>query len=84
LQDRRQAGCHNVSQLFREIRALGYPRSRTLLDQATRPWLPPRGSRPKRRLSVRWLCLRPPDQLKPHEQQALDQVLSDDAELASG
>lgn len=86
LQDRWQAGRHNVSQLFREIRALGYPGSRTLLDQATRPWRPPRpprGSRPKRRrLSVRWLCLRPPEQLEPHEQAALEQLLCDDAALA--
>lgn len=87
LRDRWQAGCHNVSQLFREIRALGYPGSRTLLDQATRPWRPPRpprGSRPKRRrLSVRWLCLRPPDQLEPHERQALEHLLDDDPELAT-
>jgi len=88
LQDRWQAGCHNVSQLFREIRAQGYPGSRTLLDQATRPWCPPRpprGSRPKhRRLSARWLCLRPPEQLKDYERQALEQLLVDDSELAAG
>jgi transposase len=88
LQDRWQAGCHNVSQLFREVRALGYPGSRALLDQATRPWRPPRpprGSRPKRRrLSVRWLCLRPPAQLKEYERRALEQLLADEPELATG
>jgi transposase len=88
LQDRWQAGCHNVSQLFREIRALGYPGSRTLLDQATRPWRPPRpppGARAKRRqVSVRWLCLRPPVQLQPDERHLLAQLLNDDADLATG
>jgi transposase len=88
LQDRWQAGCHNVSQLFRELKARGYPGSRTLLDQALRPWRPPRpprGSRPgRRRLNVRWLCLRPPDTLAPHERQALESLLADDPALATG
>jgi transposase len=87
LQDRWQAGCHNVAQLFREIQALGYPGSRTLLDQATRPWRPPRpprGSQSKRRhLSVRWLCLRPPEQLKSDEQQALEQFFREEPDLAA-
>lgn len=88
LQGRWQAGCHNISQLFREIKAQGYPGSRTLLDQALRPWhppRPPRGSRSRRRrLSVRWLCLRPPDQLAPDERQALAQLLAGDPALATG
>lgn len=33
---------------------------------------------------MRWLCLRPPDQLADHERQALDQLLTDDPELATG
>jgi transposase len=33
---------------------------------------------------VRWLCLRPPDQLADYERQALDQLLTDDPELATG
>jgi transposase len=35
-------------------------------------------------LSVRWLCLRPPDQLKPEEHTVLEQILEEDAELAAG
>ena len=91
LQDRWQQGCHNVAQLFRELVAQGYPGSRSLLHQALQPWRPPRpprrspGSRPRRhKLSVRSLCLRPADQLADHERRALDQLLADDPELATG
>jgi transposase len=91
LQDRWQQGCHNVAQLFRELEAQGYPGSRSLLQQALQPWRPPRpprrppGSRSRRhKLSVRWLCLRPTDQLAEHERRALDQLLADDPGLATG
>lgn len=88
LQDRWQAGCSNISQLRREIAAQGYQGSRSLLYQALKAWRPPRpppeAARRVRRLSVRWLCLRPPDQLKPDEQVALQQVLTADRELATG
>ena len=91
LQDRWQQGCHNVAQLFRELEAQGYPGSRSLLQQALQPWRPPRpprrsrGSRPRRHhLSVRWLCLRPADQRADHERRALEQLLADDPELATG
>jgi transposase len=33
---------------------------------------------------VRWLCLRPPDQLEPHERDALADILDDDERLAAG
>jgi transposase len=33
---------------------------------------------------VRWLCLRPPDQLTPEEQTALERLLGEDTELATG
>ena len=93
LQDRWQAGCTNFAQLTREIRALGYAGSGSLVSQALLPWRPPRpsrGSAPRhgrrrlRRYSVRWLCLRPPDQLATDEHAALDQVLAEDDELAKG
>jgi len=91
LQDRWQAGCHNVSQLHREIVAQGYAGSRSLLAQAVQPWRPSRlptkqQQKVKRmtRRSMRWLCLRPPDQLKPGERALLGKLLDGDADLALG
>jgi transposase len=93
LQDRWQAGCTNFAQLTREIRALGYSGSGSLVSQALLPWRPPRlpqapkqrrGRPRKRSYSVRWLCLRPPAQLEPDERVALDQVLAEDEEVARG
>lgn len=92
LQDRWQAGCHNVSQLHREIVAQGYTGSRSLLAQAVQSWRPPRlpskqqrkVKRMTRRLSMRWICLRPPEQLKPEEKRLLEKVLDQDTELALG
>jgi transposase len=90
LQDRWQQGCHNITQLFREITEQGYPGSRSLLYTALHAWREPRPppterhQRKRRRLSVRWLCLRPPDQLKSDESLALQQLLEEDARLATG
>jgi hypothetical protein len=69
LQDRWRAGCHIVAQLYREIALRGYQGSYSLLQQALAAWRPPRPA-PKermhtRQLSIRWLCLRPPEDLKP-------------------
>jgi transposase len=33
---------------------------------------------------VRWLCLRPPNQLEPHEHDALEDIPADDDRLAAG
>ncbi len=87
LQDRWQQGGHNISQLYREIVTQGYSGSRSLLAQALAPWRPPRAPpaiRRRTRRSLRWLCLRPSADLNPEEQAALEQVLAEDAELASG
>lgn len=92
LQDRWQAGCQNVAQLFREIAWRGYTGSRSLLSQSIQPWRGPRPPRAERgylrrltsRSSLRWLCLRPPDQLKPDERKLLDKLLARDAELLLG
>ena len=88
LQDRWQAGCHNISQLYREIAGQGYAGSRSLLAQSLQPWRPPRLSskqrRLKRRLNLRWLCLRPPERLKPDEKAALAEFLARDNVLATG
>ena len=88
LQDRWQAGCHNVAQLYREITQQGYQGSHTLLSAAVRAWRPPRTPTKQRtrtrHLSIRWLCLRPPEALKPDERLTLEQVLAEDEGLASG
>lgn len=90
LQDRWQQGYHNITQLFREIVEQGYPGSRSLLSSALHTWRGPRPPpkerrhRKAQRFSVRWLCLRPPDQLKPNESLALQQLLEEDARLATG
>jgi transposase len=67
---------------------MGYPGSRTLLGEAIRPWRPPRPppgiSWRIRRARVRWLCLRPPEQLSPEEQAALERLLGEDPEPATG
>lgn len=90
LQDRWQEGCTNITQLFREIVEQGYVGSRSLLYTALHPWRGPRSPpeqrrrQKTRRFSVRWLCLRPPEQLKPEEQTVLQQILDEDVDLAAG
>jgi transposase len=37
-----------------------------------------------KRVNLRWLCLRPPQQLQPHECDALQDILNDDERLAAG
>lgn len=83
-------GCTNVAQLLRGIAALGFPGSRFILAQALEAWRSGRLSRQAAkkerriawRLSMRLLCLRPPEQLKPEERAVLDRLLAKDADLA--
>lgn len=90
LQDRWQAGCHNISQLFREIAALGYPGGTSLLHQALLPWRPQRppggaNDRPRERRSrygVRGLCLRPRERLTTDEQSALNHLFTVEPTIA--
>lgn len=90
LQGRWLSGCTNVSRLYRELVAQGYTASRSLLAQVLLPWRSSRSGRAKparptvRRLSLRWLCLQPPEHLDADERLALGQALHDDPELASG
>jgi transposase len=95
LQGRWQAGCNNVAQLKRELEGQGYTGSYSLLMQAVHPWRGPRpppepGSgrrrgRPRvKRVNVRWLCLRPPEQLDRDECNALQDILLDDERLHTG
>jgi len=94
LQARWQDGCHNISQLHRELVAQGCTTSRSLLREALRAWLTTdelraRGRHPRkprsrtRRMNTRWLCLRPPEQLDDEERAALQRVLDDDLPLAN-
>lgn len=95
LQDRWQQGCTNVSRLCREIEAMGYTGSRSLLAQAVRPWRARasprqpkkerrRAERLRRRTSMRWTCLKPPEKLKADEKELLDKLLDKDEQLALG
>jgi transposase len=97
LEARWQAGCSNIAQLFRELEVLGYRGSRSLLYRVIVPWRGPRPppdpstgrrlhrrQRRARRVNVRWLCLRPPDQLDQYERAALEDVLADDERIAAG
>jgi transposase len=44
-----------------------------------------RGGRPRvKRVNMRCLCLRPPNQLEPHECDALQNILNDDERIAAG
>jgi len=88
LQDHWQTGCHCVAQLHREIVLRGYHGGYSLLQQALTAWRPPRATSKERtrtrQLSVRWLCLRPPEDLDADEQPILEQVLAEDEGLATG
>jgi transposase len=85
LQDRWQQGCTNASRLFHELLERGYQGSYSLIRARVHAWRIPR-SPPvrRRRRSAKWLCLRPREQLGPDEQEALDHLLTDDAEVARG
>jgi transposase len=92
LQDQWQAGMHNVRQLVREIVALGYPGSASLVRQAIATWRPPRprlhlrpaAARDPPPMNARWMCLRAPDRLDDGERAALGRLLADDPRLATG
>jgi transposase len=89
LQDRWEQGCTNISQLYREIVKKGYSGSRSLANTTLVTWRsprPPTGSAktPKRKSNLRWLCLRPPDQLDADETKLLGAILPADRRLAEG
>lgn len=91
LQDRWQAGCQNIAQLYRDLVALGYAGSRSLLYTALQAWRPSREEREqrrneqqRRRVSVRSLCIRLPEHLDASERAALVQLLEQTPDLAAG
>ena len=71
---------------------MGFAGSRCLLSQAVQAWRGPKlptAERRKlrrmtRRLWLRWLCLRPPEQLKPEQRELLDRLLAQEPDLALG
>jgi transposase len=84
LQARWQVGCHNGAQLYREIKALGYPGRQTVVADwvaAQRKQLNPqqRGGQPQKRpwsaRAVAWLLVKSPEKLKPEEKATLQRVL---------
>ena len=84
LERRWQIGCHNGAQLFREIKAQGYAGGQTIVaDWAAkqRKLLGPAHSPTKNRKrpwsarAVSWLLVKPPESLKPEQQQTLKRVL---------
>ena len=92
LQDRWQAGCHNIAQLYRDLVEQGYVGSASLLYTALQAWRPPkeeqaqhqRARRERRRASVRSLCVRLPEHLDTVEQAALATLLAQTPDLATG
>jgi len=91
LQDRWQAGCQNIAQLYRDLVAQGYTGSRSLLYTALQGWRPPRQEREqwrreqqRRRVSVRSLCMRLPENLGAEGQAALERLLAETPDLATG
>ena len=55
-----------------------------MVRAAVLPWRPPRWRRTGRRrqVSIRWLCLRPSEQLSAEERALREQILAEDADLA--
>jgi transposase len=79
----------------RELEAQGYQGSYPLPMQALAAWRGPRPppepgrgrrrGRPRiKRVNVRWLCLRPPDQVDQNEREALHEHLADDEHVTAG
>lgn len=59
-----EAGCHNATQLFREISALGYDGSRSQVKAFVQPWRAPVSTAVMRHAAwkdVRWAILCPPE-----------------------
>jgi len=91
LQDRWQAGCTNIARLYQELLAQGYAGSASLLYTALQVWRPSKEARqaagtrrPQRRISVRSLCVRLPENLDAAERAALTTLLAQTPELATG
>ncbi|MER7112766.1 ISL3 family transposase [Streptomyces sp. NPDC000229] len=73
------SGCHNASQLFREVRAQGFPGERTAVNRYVRllrdgtVTTPPPPALPKPRRALRWVMTRP-EHLRPDEAVGLKEI----------
>jgi transposase len=82
-------GCHNGSQIFREIKAMGYPGQATMLREFLKPLRRmghlsqdnrlPSLPRPQ---ALAWWILKPPEDLDDSLDQLLDQLISTHPKLA--
>lgn len=80
-----QTGCHNATEIWREICKLGFTGSRGLVAQwaaKERHHLPPKRSGPPPKKIIpwaprraAWLFIKAPDTLKPEEKEALDRMI---------
>jgi transposase len=91
LQDRWQAGEQNIARLYRELVERGYTGSASLLYTVLQAWRPSRANATRRcqkgqprRVSVRSLCVRLPEHLDASERAALDALLGQTPDLATG
>ena len=88
LRERWNSGCTNAAQLWREIRALGYPgscrgvRGYLARFRGTTPMPAPAVKPPKTRTVTRWIMTRPGD-LDTEDQARLDTILASSPELAA-
>jgi transposase len=97
LRKRWDAGCHNATQLWREIRAQGFQGTAAQVRWCLRSWraaLPPHLRRRRTGESVRpalvpsprqtvWWLLRPLQELEPEAQRFVERLLSSNPEIAT-
>ena len=89
LQKRWAEGCHNASQLCRELRRQGYGGGRSRVKEYVQPWRAnsgPAPSKPRRtlpnvRLVALWLT-KAPTQRSPHEQRWVEAVIASHPQVA--
>jgi transposase len=83
LQKRWNEGCHNATQLYREIRTLGYRGCRGMVGQLVSGWRKARGGRPKTNTLERIapkhaaiLIARTPDAITEEQESLLDRLIA--------
>jgi transposase len=89
LRRRWEEGCHNATQLWRELRAMGFTGSRSGLSERLARWRtvaarrpaggsppspPPPGIRPRSPRQASWLLVRPPEELEAEDRAYLEEL----------